>query len=139
TILGNINTLLAVTGDVTALVDGLNLSPLALVAALLLLYVAPGTVVEGFSIIVTTLPGVLPLVISAGFDPVWFGVVLVVVVEMAQITPPVAFNFLVIQAMTGSTSTQLTVATIPYFIIMLAFVLLLALFPGLVLWLPSVL
>lgn len=139
TVLGNINSFLGVPAYLTNLVDGLNLSPIALVAVLLLLYVALGTVLEGFSIIVTTLPVVLPLVVAAGFDPVWFGVFLVVVVEMAQITPPVAFNFLVIQSMTGSTSTQLTVATIPYFLIMVAFVLLLAAFPDLVLWLPNAL
>src|SRR5690606_17991096 len=139
TVLGNINSFLGVPAYLTNLVDGLNLSPIALVAVLLLLYVALGTVLEGFSIIVTTLPVVLPLVVAAGFDPVWFGVFLVVVVEMAQIAPPVAFNFLVIQSMTGSTSTQSTVATIPYFLNMVAFVLLLAAFPDLVLWLPNAL
>jgi len=137
TVLGNINSFLGVPDYLTDLVDGLNLSPIGLIFVLLLLYIALGTVLEGFSIIVTTLPVVLPLVVAAGFDPVWFGVFLVIVVEMAQITPPVAFNFLVIQSMTGATSTQLTIATIPYFLVMVAFVFLLAFFPQIVLWLPN--
>ncbi|MCW5720056.1 MAG: TRAP transporter large permease subunit [Devosia sp.] len=139
TILGNINSFLGITDYVTTFFGGLNLSPMMLILVLLILYIALGTVLEGFSIIVTTLPVVLPLVVNAGFDPIWFGVFLVIVVEMAQITPPVAFNFLVIQSMTGATSTQLTIATIPYFLIMAAFVFLLAAFPAIVLWLPSAL
>lgn len=139
TILGNINSFLGITDYVTVFFDGLNLSPMMLILVLLILYIALGTVLEGFSIIVTTLPIVLPLVVSAGFDPIWFGVFLVIVVEMAQITPPVAFNFLIIQSMTGASSTQLSVATFPYFIIMAAFVFLLAAFPAIVLWLPTVL
>lgn len=139
TVLGNINSFLGVPDYLTQLVDGLNLSPFGLILVLLLLYVALGTVLEGFSIIVTTLPVVLPLVVAAGFDPIWFGVFLVVVVEMAQITPPVAFNFLVIQSMTGTSSTKLAIATIPYFLLMAGFVMLIAIFPQIVLWLPTVL
>ena len=139
TVLGNINSFLGVPDYLTNLVDGMSLSPIALIAVLLLLYIALGTVLEGFSIIVTTLPVVLPLVTAAGFDPVWFGVFLVIVVEMAQITPPVAFNFLVIQNMTGTTATTLARATTPYFLIMVLFVMLLATFPQVVLWLPNLL
>ncbi len=139
TVLGNINSFLGIPDYLTRVVDGMNLSPFGLIVVLLIMYILLGMVLEGFSIIVTTLPVVLPLVVAAGFDPIWFGVFLVVVVEMAQITPPVAFNFLVIQSMTGASSTELTVATIPYFLIMVAFVFLLALFPAIALWLPAVL
>ena len=80
--------------------------------------------------IATTLPVVLPLVTAAGFDKVWFGIFIVIVVEMAQITPPVAFNLSVIQAMTGHSTSYLTWVTLPYLLIMAGFVVLLVVFPG---------
>ena len=79
----------------------LDLSPIALIVLLLVFYAILGCVLEGMSSIVMTLPITLPLVQAAGFDKIWFGVFLVIVVEMAQITPPVGFNLFVIQGMTG--------------------------------------
>ena len=79
----------------------------------------------------------LPLVIAAGFDKVWFGIFLVLVVEMAQITPPVAFNLSVLQGITGKSMTYLTRVTLPYLFIMMGFVILIAVFPGIVLWFPN--
>ena len=87
--------------------------------------------------IACTLPVVLPLVIAAGFDKVWFGIFLVLVVEMAQITPPVAFNLSVLQGITGKSMTYLTRVTLPYLFIMMGFVILIAVFPGIVLWFPN--
>jgi tripartite ATP-independent transporter DctM subunit len=130
TILGNINSFLGVPAYLAEVVDTMDLTPFALIL---------GCFLEGFSIIVTTLPVVLPLVVAAGFDPVWFGIFLVIVVEMAQITPPLGFNLFIIQSLTGKPLTELTRVTLPYLGIMIAFVLVLAVFPNLVLWLPSVL
>jgi C4-dicarboxylate transporter, DctM subunit len=79
------------------------------------------------------------LVTAAGFDKVWFGIFIVIVVEIAQITPPVAFNLSVIQSMTGQSMSYLTWVTMPYLIIMLLFVVLLYVFPGIALWLPKLL
>jgi len=115
----------------------LELSPMGLILVLVLFYILLGCVLEGLSMIVMTLPITLPLVTTAGFDPIWFGVFVVLVVEMAQITPPVGFNLFVIQGMTGEKIGIITRAAMPFFVIMLLFALLLALVPELALYLPS--
>src|SRR3546814_16266537 len=74
---------------------------------LVVVYIILGCILEGLSMIVMTLPITLPLVVAAGFDPIWFGVFLVLVVEMAQITPPVGFNLFVIQGMNGATKMRI--------------------------------
>ena len=84
-----------------------------------------------------TLPVTLPLVIGAGFDPIWFGIFVIVAVEISQITPPIGFNLFVIQSQTGEPMSRLVKAVTPFFLIMVAFALLLAIFPQIVLWLPS--
>jgi TRAP-type C4-dicarboxylate transport system permease large subunit len=87
--------------------------------------------------IVMTLPIVLPIVKAAGFDPIWFGIFLVLVVEMAQITPPVGFNLFVIQGLTDDSLGAIARYTLPYLLIMIAFTALITVFPQLVLWLPA--
>lgn len=114
-----------------------GMSPLMLVVVLLIFYVLLGTVMEGLGIIVMTLPITLPLAVAAGYDKVWFGIFLVIVVEMAQITPPVGFNLTVIQRLTGDSMGRITRATMPFFLIMAAFVLLIAVFPGIIGFLPD--
>jgi C4-dicarboxylate transporter DctM subunit len=136
-ILGNVTAALGVPDAVTQFVSTFNLPPLALIFALMLLYLLLGTALEGFSMIATTLPVVLPLITAAGFNKVWFGIFMVIVVEMAQITPPVAFNLSVIQAISGHSMSYLTRVTMPFLFVMMAFVMVLALFPGLVLWFPD--
>lgn len=118
-------------------IGSLGLSPLALVVVLLIFYVVLGMLLEGMSIIVMTLPITLPLITQAGFDPIWFGVFLVLVVEMAQITPPVGFNLFVINGITGMKISQIARAVFPFFLIMVAFTLLLAIVPEIVTWLPD--
>lgn len=106
---------------------------------MVVVYIALGCFLEGMSLIVMSLPIVLPLVIGVGFDKVWFGVFLIVVVEMAQITPPVGMNLFVIQGLTGEKLTTVVRAAFPFFCLMLAFVALLAIFPQIVTFLPSLL
>ncbi|WP_323039431.1 TRAP transporter large permease subunit [Gemmobacter sp.] len=118
-------------------ITALNLGPLELIALLLVVYIALGCFLEGMSLIVMTLPLVLPLIVGAGYDKVWFGVFLIVVVEMAQITPPVGMNLFVIQGLTGEKLGTIVRATVPFFLIMLVFVALLALVPGIVTFVPS--
>lgn len=118
-------------------IGSLGLSPLALVAVLLVFYVVLGMLLEGMSIIVMTLPITLPLITQAGFDPIWFGVFLVLVVEMAQITPPVGFNLFVINGITGMKISRIARAVFPFFLIMVAFTMLLAFVPEIVTWLPD--
>ena len=87
----------------------------------------------------STLLVVLPLVEAAGFDNVWFGIFMVLVVEMAQITPPVAFNFVVIQNITGRSTGYIARVTFPFLLIMIGFVILLTVFPEIVSFLQSLL
>ncbi|MCT8991977.1 TRAP transporter large permease subunit [Chelativorans sp. SCAU2101] len=136
-ILGNVAAILGIPDAVAVMVSDWNLSPIMLIVTLMLLYLVLGTVLEGFSMIATTLPVVLPIVTAAGFDKVWFGIFLVLVVEMAQITPPVAFNFVIIQSITGRSASYLSKVTMPYLLIMMVFVILLAIFPQLVSFLPN--
>ncbi len=136
-VLGNITAFLGIPDAVASAVSAWNLSPLQLIIALMLLYLVLGTALEGFSMIATTLPVVLPLITAAGFDKVWFGIFMVLVVEMAQITPPVAFNLSVIQSISGQSMSYLTRVTMPYLLIMMLFVILIAVFPQIVLWLPD--
>lgn len=115
----------------------LELSPIALIVMLLVFYAILGCVLEGMSSIVMTLPITLPLVQAAGFDKIWFGVFLVVVVEMAQITPPVGFNLFVIQGMTGERIGRIALATLPFFLIMVGLALLITFVPEVVTFLPD--
>jgi tripartite ATP-independent transporter DctM subunit len=138
-ILGNAAAFLGVPGAVADFVTSLGLSPFLLMMALVAFYIVLGCFLDGFSMIVMTLPIVLPIVKAAGFDPVWFGVFLVLVVEMAQITPPVGFNLFVIQGLTGDGLGYIAKVTLPYLVIMILFTILVTLFPGIVLWLPDAL
>ena len=138
-VLGNITAILGIPDAVAGLVEGWNLSPIMLIVALMILYLILGTALEGFSMIATTLPVVLPIVEAAGFDKVWFGIFIVLVVEMAQITPPVAFNFAVIQNITQRSTGYIAKVTLPYLLIMMGFTILLAVFPDIVLILPRLL
>ena len=124
---------------VAAFVKGLGLSPFMLIVALIISYLILGCFLDGFSMIVMTLPIVLPIVKGAGFDEIWFGIFLVLAVEMAQITPPVGFNLFVIQGLTDDGLGYIARVTMPYLLIMVGFVLLLTLWPGIVTILPRVL
>ena len=122
-----------IAGEIAAL----GLAPLALILLLLVFYAILGCVLDGLSAIVMTLPITLPLIISAGFDKIWFGVFVVIVVEMAQITPPVGFNLFVIQGLTGETIGRVARAALPFFIIMFIMAILIALIPDIVMFLPD--
>jgi tripartite ATP-independent transporter DctM subunit len=118
-------------------VGGLGLSPGMLLIALAVFYIVLGCFLDGISMIVLTMGVILPTVTAAGIDLIWFGIFIVVVVEMAQITPPVGFNLFVLQGMTRREITWIAKACLPYFALMVLAVLLLYWFPGLVTWMPS--
>ncbi len=128
---------LGVPRQIADFISAMELGPFGLIAVLLVFYAILGMVLDGLSAIVMTLPITFPLVIAAGFDPIWFGIFLVVVVEMSQITPPVGFNLFVVQGLTGDSIGRITRASIPFFLIMAAFVVLIALFPEIVTFLPG--
>jgi tripartite ATP-independent transporter DctM subunit len=135
-ILGSAAAFLGIPRAIANFVQSLDLSPFALIVVLVIFYLVLGCFLEGFSMIVMTLPVALPIVTAAGFDPIWFGIFIVLVVEMAQIHPPVGFNLFVIQGLTDESLGFITRATFPYLVIMILFTLAMALFPEVVLWLP---
>jgi C4-dicarboxylate transporter, DctM subunit len=138
-ILGNAAAFLGIPKAIADWVASLGLSPFLLIMALIAFYLILGCFLDGFSMIVMTLPIVLPIIKTAGYDPIWFGVFLVLVVEMAQITPPVGFNLFVIQGLTDDSLGYIAKVTFPYLLILIGFTMLLTVFPQIVLWLPRVL
>ncbi len=118
-------------------VDGLGLSPFALIAALTVMYIVLGTALDGISMIVLTTSVVLPMVERAGFDLVWFGIFMVLVVEMAEVSPPVGFNLFVLQTMSGRDSNYVALAALPFFFLLVVTVAIVTVFPWLVMVLPQ--
>jgi tripartite ATP-independent transporter DctM subunit len=118
-------------------IGAMELSRWQLLLALTLFYILLGCFLDGISMVVLTTAVIMPLIEKAGFDLIWFGIYIVIVVEMAQITPPVGFNLYVLQAMTGRNLFAVGAYTLPLFLLMAVAVTLLAAFPGLALWLPS--
>ncbi len=130
------------TGIPRALAEAIgswNLGPLELIAILTVFYIILGCFLDGLSSIVLTMAVIEPMVRAAGFDMLWFGVYLMIVVEMAQITPPIGFNLFVLQGMTGRDMGFIARASFPMFVVMCLFVLVLVSFPGLATWLPGIL
>ncbi|MTH66204.1 TRAP transporter large permease [Paracoccus shanxieyensis] len=117
---------------IASTIDGWGLSPFVLILVLLVFYIILGMVMEGLGIIVMTLPITLPLIEAAGYSKLWFGIFMVIVIEMAQISPPVGFNLTVIQRLTGDSMGRITRATVPFFTILALFVLLIGVFPGII-------
>jgi tripartite ATP-independent transporter DctM subunit len=125
--------------DISKAIGALNLSPYGLMFVLGIFYTILGFFLDGISITVMSLPICLPLVVEAGFDPIWFGVFLVAMTELAQITPPVGFNLFVLQGLTGHSIGKVAWAAAPFFFMMVIGVVIITLFPQIALWLPSVL
>ena len=123
--------------EVAAFIGGLGLPPFALLLLLMAFFIVLGCFLDGISMVVLTMAVLVPTVQAAGIDLLWFGIFVVLVVEMAQITPPVGFNLFVLQGMTGRELTWLARAALPFFGLMVLAVLLIYLFPQTVLWLPS--
>lgn len=121
----------------SAYIAGLGLSPYMLILVVGLMYVVLGMMLDGISIVVMTLPIVLPIVVAAGFDPLWFGIFLVFMVELSQITPPVGFSIFVIQGISTETVGNILRATFPFFIIMILMIILITIFPEIVFYLPE--
>ena len=113
-------------------IGGLRLSPFALIALLFLFYVVLGMVLDGLSIIVMTLPIALPLALDAGFSAIWFGIFLVITVEISQITPPVGFNLFIVRDLTGEPISRIARASLPFFLLMTGLLCLITLFPDIV-------
>ncbi|MFN9029319.1 MAG: TRAP transporter large permease [Betaproteobacteria bacterium] len=118
-------------------ISALNLSPFALIMLLMVFFIVLGCFLDGISMVVLTMAVLLPTLQAAGIDLLWFGIFIVIVVEMAQITPPVGFNLFVLQGMTPNQINTIARAAFPYFVMMVIAVLLVYFIPSLVTYLPS--
>jgi tripartite ATP-independent transporter DctM subunit len=118
-------------------ISDMSLSPYALLGALTLFFIIMGCFLDGISVVVLTTSVVMPMVEQAGIDPLWFGIFVVIVVEMAQITPPVGFNLFVIQGLTGMDIIKVAVAAAPFFLLLLFGLALIVVFPEIVTILPN--
>jgi len=123
--------------SVTAWLVGLHLSHFAFFAALFVLYTVLGCLVESIGMIVITVPLLYPVLGSYGIDPIWFGVILVMYVELGQISPPIGINLFVIQSIWDGELGDVVLGTVPFHVIMFVLLFLLTIFPGLALWLPG--
>jgi len=118
-------------------ITGFGLSQLWLLFWLMVFYIILGCFLDGISMVVLTMGVILPTIVKAGIDLVWFGIFIVLVVEMAQITPPVGFNLFVLQGMTKKEITWIARVSLPLFFLMVVAVALIYFFPGIVTWLPA--
>ncbi len=128
---------LGIPAAITDFIVNLNLSPYVLMAMLGLFYIVLGCLLDGFSIVVMSLPIALPMVTASGFDPIWFGIYLILMVELSQITPPVGFNLFVIQGLTGEPILNIARYALPFFFLMLFTTAIITVFPQIALFLPQ--
>ena len=118
-------------------IQEMNLSPYVLIFVLTIFYIILGMFLDGISAVVLTMAIIEPMIRQAGFDMIWFGIFLVVVVEMAQITPPVGFNLFVLQGMAGKDMGFIAKSAFPLFLLLLLAVIFIIIFPEIALWLPQ--
>ena len=118
-------------------IDGMNLSPYTLLFVLTIFYIILGMFLDGISAVVLTMAIIEPMIRQAGFDMIWFGIYLVIVVEMAQITPPVGFNLFVLQSMANKDMAFIAKSAFPLFLLMILAVVIVIIFPEIALWLPN--
>jgi C4-dicarboxylate transporter DctM subunit len=123
--------------EVTSFIIGLNLNKVEFFIALLILFTALGALVESLGMIVITVPLLYPLLANYGIDPVWFGIIVVLFIEMGQITPPIGINLFVIQSISRGKLSDVVMGTIPFHLLMFVLLLMLVAWPGLALWLPG--
>lgn len=110
--------------------------PYALLLVLALLYVVMGMFLDGTSITVMTVPIVLPMIVASGFDPIWFGVFLIIMIEMSALTPPIGLNLFILQGLSGRSIDRVVADSFPFFLLMCLGAALIAIFPEIALWLP---
>ena len=118
-------------------IQDMNLSPYVLIFVLMIFYIILGMFLDGISAVVLTMAIIEPMIRQAGFDMIWFGIFLVIVVEMAQITPPVGFNLFVLQGMANKDMGYIAKSAFPLFLLMVLAVILVVIFPEIALWLPE--
>lgn len=136
-----LNFVISAIGLTTMLTDyiaGLGLSKFEMLLAIVVFYLILGCFMETLSMMITTIPIVAPVMFGLGFDPIWFGIVIIILIEMALITPPVGLNLFVVQSLrSNGTLNDVIAGSLPFVLMMIALIVLLAIFPGIALWLPA--
>ena len=128
---------LRIPNELVRLVIGLQLSPYTVLAAIILVYLFLGCLFDAVSMLVLTLPIVHPLVTALGFNSIWFAVVVVILIEAAQVTPPVGFNLFVLEKISGTPVFTIAKHSVPFLLLMLLLIIILTIFPEIATWLPS--
>ncbi len=124
--------------ELRGMLDGLGLSPLLTILVIVLIYIVLGFFIETLSLMVVTIPIIVPLVVELGYDPIWFGILMIVLIEMALITPPVGLNLYVVQgARKGGKMSEVMLGAVPYVLAMLLMAAALIAFPQIALFLPA--
>lgn len=130
---------IGLTNAITSAITGLGVSPTLMLLVLVVFYLVLGCFMETLSMMITTIPIVAPVMMALGFDPVWLGIVIIVLVEVALITPPVGLNLFVVQSLRPAGSmNDVMIGSLPFVLMLLGMVFLLAIFPDIALWLPRV-
>ena len=126
--------------ELTTFLEGLGLSPLGFIMVVVLIYIVLGFFIETLSLMVVTIPIIVPMVLAQGYDVIWFGILMIVLIEMALITPPVGLNLYVVQgARKSGNLNEVMLGALPYCLTMLAMAFALIAFPEIALWLPAIL
>lgn len=123
--------------SIAEIIVQLNPSELQLIMLLMAFYIFLGLFLDGTSVTVMSLPITMPIVIAAGIDPIWFGIFLVIMIELSQITPPVGFNLFLLQSLTGDSLPKVALAAMPFFFLLCLGVAILYVAPGVATWLPE--
>ena len=130
---------IGLTTQLTAFIETLGLSPMMMLFVVIVFYVVLGCFMETLSMMITTIPIIAPVMFKLGFDPIWFGIVIIVLIETALVTPPVGLNLFVVQNLRKSGSlNDVIIGTLPFVVALFVILGLLAIFPDLALWLPRV-
>lgn len=136
-----LNFIISAIGLTTMLTDyiaGLGLSKFEMLVAIVVFYLILGCFMETLSMMITTIPIVAPVMFGLGFDPIWFGIIIIILIEMALITPPVGLNLFVVQSLRKhGTLNDVIAGSVPFVLVMILLILILTIFPGLALWLPN--
>jgi C4-dicarboxylate transporter, DctM subunit len=128
---------IGLVGALNAFITGLGLSPSGMLAAIILFYLVLGCFMEPLPMMIVTVPVVTPVIVRAGYDPVWFGIMIVLLCETAMVTPPVGVNLYVVQGVRGRGSiSDVILGVIPFIVSLILMILLIIAAPGMVLWLP---
>ena len=129
---------IGLTHKVNALITGLGWTPMQTLIAVIAFYVVLGMFMETLSMMVATVPIITPVIVSLGFDPVWFGVIIILLIETAMITPPVGINLFVVQGARGRGAIlDVMIGSAPFVLTLIIMIVLLVLFPEIAMWLPN--